>query len=98
MTANRVEPQGGVWHCNGRNLHSCFSKQFKRHSCSAFPCFMAKGCAYLGLQVKAINCVLPCLCPVLIGFNPIPTGKSNYIDKFKIFQYCKHVVHECWCS
>jgi hypothetical protein len=34
---------------------------------------MARGCAYLGLQVKAINCISPCLCPVLIGFNPLPT-------------------------
>jgi hypothetical protein len=33
---------------------------------------MAKGCAYLGLQVKAINCISPCLCPFLIGFNPSP--------------------------
>jgi hypothetical protein len=41
--------------------------------CSAFPCFVAEGCAYLGLQVKAINCISPCLCPVLIGFNLLST-------------------------
>jgi hypothetical protein len=47
--------------------------QFRRCSCHAFPCFVvARGCAYLGLQVKAMNCISPCLCPVLIGFNPLP--------------------------
>jgi hypothetical protein len=36
--------------------------QLRRHSCSAFPCFVAGGCAYLGLQVRAITaCRLACV-------------------------------------
>jgi hypothetical protein len=45
---------------------------------------MAKGCAYLGLQVKAINCISPCLCPVLIGFNPLPTESHGCLER--VFQ------------
>jgi hypothetical protein len=30
------------------------------------------GCAYLGLQVKAINCIFPCFYLVLTGFNLLP--------------------------
>jgi hypothetical protein len=33
---------------------------------------MAEGCVYLTIQVKAINCISPCLCPVLIVFNLLP--------------------------
>jgi hypothetical protein len=39
--------------------------------------FRGQGCAYLCLQVEAINCISPCLCPVLIGFNPLPTTKCS---------------------
>jgi hypothetical protein len=39
--------------------------------------FSEGGCAYLGLQVKAINCISPCLYPVLIGFNQLPTVRTN---------------------
>jgi hypothetical protein len=35
--------------------------------------FVAGGCAYLGLQVKAMNCISPCLHPAPVGFNPLPT-------------------------
>jgi hypothetical protein len=47
--------------------------QLRRCSCSAFPLFVAGGYDSLGLQVKAINCISPCLCPFLIGVNPLPT-------------------------
>jgi hypothetical protein len=65
IAASRVEPQAGAWHCNRRNLHSCFSEHnLGDAAVLSFPCFIAKGCAYLCLQVKAINCISPCLCPV----------------------------------
>jgi hypothetical protein len=47
--------------------------QLSRCSCSAFPCFVVEGYAYLALQLKAINCISSCVCPVLIGFNLLPT-------------------------
>jgi hypothetical protein len=81
--ANRVEQRllVGAWYCNRRSLHSWFSEHKpRRHSCSSFPCFMPEGCAYLGLQVKAINCISPCLCVVLIGFNPLPTRRHCSIS------------------
>jgi hypothetical protein len=36
-----------------------------------------QGCAYLSLQGKAINCISPCLCPVLRGFNLLPTAAET---------------------
>jgi hypothetical protein len=36
---------------------------------------VAEGCAYLSVQVKDIS---PCLCPVLTGFNLLPTGYYQY--------------------
>jgi hypothetical protein len=39
------------------------------------------GCAYFGLQVKAINWILPCLCPVVIGFNLLPTALQAGLGK-----------------
>jgi hypothetical protein len=47
--------QGGVWHCNRRNLHSSFSEsKFRRCSCSGLS-VCGQGCAYLGLQMKAVK-------------------------------------------
>jgi hypothetical protein len=38
---------------------------------------VAEGCAYFRLQVKAINCISPCLCPVLTGFNSLPAKEEQ---------------------
>jgi hypothetical protein len=43
---------------------------------------VAGGCAYLGLQVKAINCILPCLCPVLVGLIRSPHLGQTYNSDF----------------
>jgi hypothetical protein len=80
-----VEPQGGVWHCNRRNLHSCFSEHnLEEAAVLPFPALWPRGCAYL----STINCISPCLCPVPIGFNPLPTPIVvlilNYVSKAPI--------------
>jgi hypothetical protein len=56
-----------VWHCNRRNLHSCFSEheQLRRCSCSVFRA--------VPILEKQVSRVSPCLCPVLIGFNLLST-------------------------
>jgi hypothetical protein len=84
---------GTAWHCNRRNLCSCFFERNLRDSAVLLFSVSCQGCDYLGLQVKAINCISTCFCPVLIGFNLLPTAihKANYpMSSYSM------VVAFCW--
>jgi hypothetical protein len=80
-----------VWHCNRRNLQSCFSEgKLRRCSCSAFS-VCGRGCAYLSLQMKAIK---PHLVLLVSSSHRLFIIRSSHCYMQSAWQPL--VILECW--